>query len=56
MSDNTDVKFHPEQIKYLEKVFPTRVFPQSATENELRYYNAQQSVLEFIRSKSSGRR
>lgn len=56
MSNDAEVKFHPEQIRYLEKCFPTRIFPATATEHELRHYNAQQSVLEFIRSKSSGRR
>lgn len=45
------VHFHPAQIEYLEKVFPARIFPSTVTENELRFYNAQQSVLEFIRSK-----
>lgn len=45
------VVFHPEQIKYLEKIFPEVVLGPASTEAELRYYNGQRSVLHFIRSK-----
>jgi hypothetical protein len=46
-----DVAFHPEQIKYLEKIFPEVVLGPTSTEAELRYYNGQRSVLQFIRTK-----
>lgn len=45
------VYFHPEQMKYLEKIFCTVVHTPHSTENEMRHYNGQQSVLEFIRNR-----
>ncbi len=45
------VSFHPEQLKYLQKVFPTVVFPPSATKEEMLYYNGQQSIIEFIKGR-----
>jgi len=45
------VYFHPEQIKYLEKIYPEVAFPPEVTEEALRYYNGQRSVLQFIKSK-----
>lgn len=49
---NGTVKFFPEQIKYLEKIFPQRVLDHTITENEIRHYNGQQSVLQFIRTRT----
>lgn len=45
------VYFHPEQVKYLEKVFPESVFSPAVTENALRHYNGQRSVIKFIQSR-----
>lgn len=45
------IHFHPEQIKYLEKIFPESVFPHDVSEATLRHYNGQRSVLQFIRSR-----
>jgi hypothetical protein len=49
------VYFHPEQVKYLEKVFPDVVFSYDVTEDHLRYYNGQRSIIQFIRSRQRSR-
>lgn len=48
---NEPVYFHPEQVKYLEKIFPAVYMDAKATEQELRHYMGQQSVLHFIKGK-----
>lgn len=47
-----EVWFHPEQVKYLEKLFPEVCFPPDASEAEMRHYNGQRSVLHLIRTKT----
>lgn len=49
------VYFHPEQVKYLEKVFPEAVFAPDVHESQLRHYNGQRSVIQFIRSRQRSR-
>jgi len=50
------VTFTPLQLQYLESVFPAMVFPSTATENSVHQYFGTQSVLETVRSKTSGLR
>lgn len=45
------IYFHPEQVKYLERVFPNTPLPNNATEIELRVRNSQQLVIQFIRDR-----
>lgn len=49
------VQFHPEQVKYLEKIFPEAVFAADVPESTLRHYNGQRSVIQFIRSRQRSR-
>ena len=46
------VYFHPEQVKYLEKLFPSVVLLPSASEAEMRYHFGQQSVVQKVRELS----
>lgn len=46
------VEFSKVQLALLEKHFPNRVFPPTATEAQLRHYNGSMAVIEFIRSKT----
>lgn len=45
------VVFYPEQIRYLEKLFPVTVQTPTATEAQMRFYNGQQSVLQAIKER-----
>ena len=45
------VRFYPEQVRYLEKLFPVTVHSAIATEATMRYYNGQQSVLQAIKER-----
>lgn len=54
-SKEEPVYFHPEQVKYLEKVFPEAVFAPDVSEPQLRHYNGQRSVIQFIRSRQRSR-
>ena len=47
-----EVFFHPEQLRYLERIFPEVIFDASATEAALRNYHGQRSVLQFIRART----
>lgn len=47
------VVFFPEQIKWLEKMFPQRVLPLTASESEMRDYFGAQRVIETIRQRPS---
>lgn len=47
-----EVYFHPEQLKYIEKVFPEIHFPPDVSEEALRHYNGQRSIIHFIRTKT----
>lgn len=49
------VYFHPEQVRYLEKIFPEAVFASDVPETTLRHYNGQRSVIQFIRSRQRSR-
>lgn len=49
------VYFHPEQVKYLEKMFPEAVFAPDVPESQLRHYNGQRSIIQFIRSRQRSR-
>lgn len=46
-----NVRFSPAQLRWLERQFPERVLPASASEAELRHYFGQRSVLNAIRDK-----
>ena len=46
--DKEKIYFHPEQVKYLRKIFPVVVFGSEASHAELLHYNGQQMVLQFI--------
>lgn len=43
-----NIYFHPKQLQYLQKNFPSIHLPFNATEGQLRHKNGQQSVIEFI--------
>lgn len=45
------IVFFPEQITWLEKMFPTRVLPLTATEAEMRDYFGTQRVLECVKQR-----
>lgn len=47
-----EVYFHPEQLKYIEKVFPEVHFPPDVSEETLRHYNGQRSIIHFVRTKT----
>lgn len=49
MEPKDKIHFHPEQVKYLEKLYPQYALPVSATEAEMRYYFGQQSVIDRIK-------
>lgn len=51
ITEEEKIYFHPEQLKYLEKVFPEVVFPAEVSEASLRFYNGQRSIMQFIRSR-----
>ena len=46
------VKFHPEQLKELEKIFSRTVLGPNSTVGEMHHYFGQQSILEFIRGRT----
>ena len=46
------VKFHPEQLKELEKIFSRAVLGPNSTEGEMHHYFGQQSIIEFIRGRT----
>lgn len=48
------VSFTPNQLQYLEKVFPQVVFTASSDEASMRHYFGSQAVLQVIRSKTRG--
>lgn len=43
------VYFHPKQVEYLEKLFPERVLPHTASEAELREYMGTRLVIRTVR-------
>lgn len=49
------VYFHPEQVKYLERIFPDTSFSYDVSEEQLRHYNGQRSVIQFVRSRQRSR-
>lgn len=44
-----NITFTPLQLQYLERFFPRVVHGPNVTENEMRHYNGQQSVMDTIR-------
>lgn len=46
--DKEKVYFHPEQLRYLQKIFPVTVFGHNASFEEMLHYNGQQLVIQFI--------
>lgn len=48
-SNTQQIRFHPEQVRYLEKLFPQMVLPATATIAEMQRYFGQQSVLQILR-------
>ena len=46
------IQFHPEQLKYLEKMFSRVVMLPSSTPEEIHHYFGQQSIIEFIRART----
>lgn len=46
--DKDKVLFTPIQLRYLKENFPTIVQGPKVTLDELRHYNGQQSVIDFI--------
>lgn len=56
MAEPTEqIQFYPEQVKWLEKMFPEQIFGSFATEAELRHHNAQRAVVATVRSKMKPR-
>lgn len=51
-NEKYDVAFHPEQLKYLERMFERAVLPPSSTTAEVHHYFGQQSVLQCIRNRT----
>ena len=49
-----EVQFHPAQLKYLERVFPSVALAPETSEAMLRHYNGQQSVIKFIATRVKG--
>lgn len=49
--ETLNVRFSPAQLQWLEKQFPERVLPATASEAELRHYFGQRSVLSAVRDK-----
>lgn len=45
------VYFHPEQVKYLEKMFPERLFPPTASLEEINQYMGTRRVVQFLRDR-----
>jgi hypothetical protein len=54
MQDSDKVYFSLAQLALLEEVFPQIAFGPNATEQQLRHYHGQQSVLDFIRRRTKG--
>ena len=46
------IEFSRAQLEYLEKTFPNVVMSVTDSENKIRHYFGQQSVIEFIRTKT----
>lgn len=46
-----EIHFHPEQLKYLERLFPEKVVLPSTTEAEMRFQGGQRSIIKFIAGK-----
>lgn len=53
-SRNSDVRFSPDQLKYLESLFPHVVMPVTASEAALRQYFGTQSVIQAVKDKTRG--
>lgn len=49
--DEDRIMFHPEQLKWLEKMFPEIIPRPTDTVQELMYRGGQRTVLEVIRGK-----
>lgn len=52
MKQQDNIMFHPAQLAMLEREFPKLVFSWDTPIERLRHHNAQQSVIEYIRSKT----
>lgn len=48
----SEIYFHKEQLKYLERCFPVVTFGATATHAEMLHYNGQQRVLQYIRERT----
>lgn len=55
ITDKT-VVFTQLQLEFLQKVFPTIVYGANSSEEAMRHYFGQQSVIELIKSRTQGMR
>jgi hypothetical protein len=49
-----DVHFSPQQLEYLERIYPQTVLPATATEAACHRYFGTQAVLQTVREKTRG--
>lgn len=54
MSKQIPVSFSKEQLEHLRTVFPPQAFDHNVTNDKLRHYNGQQSVLFYIQERTRG--
>lgn len=48
---DNEIYFNPKQVEYLKRIFPSVSRPHTVTNEALRHYNGQQSVIEHIASR-----